>query len=89
MKLAADIERFLIMQVPFINACLVTAGENDMTYIDCVRGDVEGMFDSTLDEEPTGLDVDEGTHIKFVLKLGYFFPDATISPYPVKSIVLV
>lgn len=88
-KLAADIERFLIMQVPFINACLVTAGENDMTYIDCVRGDVDGMFDSTLDEEPTGLDVEEGTRIKFVLKLGYFFPDATISPYPVKSIVLV
>lgn len=88
-KLATDIERFLIMQVPFINACLVTAGENDMTYIDCVRGDVDGMFDSTLDEEPTGLDVEEGTHIKFVLKLGYFFPDSTISPYPVKSIVLV
>ena len=88
-KLAADIERFLIMQVPFINTCLVTAGENDITYVDCVRGDVDGMFDGTLDEEPTGLDVKDGTPIKFVLKLGYYFPDSTMTPYPVKSIVLV
>ena len=88
-KLVGDIERFLTMQVPFINACLVTAGENDITYIDCVRGDVEGMFDATLDEEPTGLDVKDGTPIKYVLKLGYYFPDSTMTPDPVKSIVIV
>ena len=88
-KLAADIERFLIMQVPFINACLVTAGENDITYTDCVRGAVGGTFDEALDEEPTGIEVSEGTPIKFVLKLGCYFPDSTITPYPVKSIVLV
>ena len=46
-------------------------------------------FDAALDEEPTGLKVDNGTPITFVLKLGYFFPESSIAVHPVKAIVLV
>ncbi len=88
-KLAANIERFLVTQLPFINACLATIGDAGLTYVDHVRGAVGGTFDSMLDEEPTGAEVKEGTPISFVLKLGYYFPDSTISPHPVQSIVLV
>ena len=47
-----------------------------------------GTFDGKLDEEPTGLELKDGTPISFVLKLGYYFPDSTLAPHPVKSIVL-
>jgi len=86
--LGDDIERFMTTQIPFINACLQSISD-DMTYADCVHASVGGTFDSTLDEELTGADVAEGTPIAFVLKLGYCFPESTIAPDPVKSIVLV
>lgn len=88
-QLAQDIERYVTTQVPFINACLSTIQDHGMTYEDCVHGPVGGKFDATLDEEPTGADVTEGTPVSFVLKLGYYFPESTIAPHPVKSIVLV
>lgn len=88
MQLAEGIERFLTTQMPFINACLRTTGEDDMTYVDYVRGAVGGTFDGKLDEEPTGSDIKDGTPINYVLKLGYYFPDSTIAPHPVKAIVL-
>lgn len=88
-QLAADIERFLTMQVPFINACLSTVDAERLTYADYVRCPVDGTFDSELDSEPTGAAVEEGAPVSFVLKLGYYFPDSTIAPNPVKAIVLV
>lgn len=87
-QLATDIERFMTTQQPFISACLSTVSTEGMTYADCVRGAVGGTYDATLDEEPTGADIQDGTPISFVLKLGYYFPDSTIAPHPVKSIVL-
>lgn len=88
-KLAEDIKKFLITQMPFINACLSTLHDDGTSYVDYVRGPVGGTFDNTLDEEPTGADVKDGTPIQQVLKLGYYFPDSRLVPYPVKAIVTV
>ena len=87
--LADDIERFLLTQVPFINACLTSVGDPTMSYPDYIRGAVGGYFDDTLDEEPTGTQVEKGLQIAFVLRLGYYFPESTLAPNPVKAIVLV
>lgn len=87
--LAADIERFLATQVPFINACLSSIEADTQVYADCVHGPVGGHYDAQLDEEPTGADVSDGAPITAVLRLGYYFPDSTIAPHPVKSVVLV
>ena len=86
--LADDIERFLLTQVPFINACLTSVGDPTMSYPDYIRGAVGGYFDDTLDEEPTGTQVEKGQQIAFVLRLGYYFPESTLVSAPVKSIVL-
>ena len=58
-------------------------------YSDYVRGRVGNNFDSTLDQEYAGAKVEEGTPIKYVLKLGYCFPNSRIATHPVKSIILV
>lgn len=87
--LAKDIDKFLTTQVPFINASLSTLSDDGTSYVDFVRGAVGGTFDDTLDEEPTGADVKNGTPIRYVLKLGYYFPESTIALNPVKSIVTV
>lgn len=87
--LANDIERFLTSQVPFIDASLSTISDDGMDYFDCVHAPVGGYFDDTLDEEPTGAEVNNGDAISAVLKLGYFFPESTIAVAPQKSIVLV
>ncbi|MBQ8466945.1 MAG: hypothetical protein IJ546_04530 [Prevotella sp.] len=87
--LADDIERFLIVQVPFINACLNCIGDPQLSYSDYVRGAVGGMFDDILDEEPTGAQVEKGQKIAYVLRLGYCFPESKLAPTPVKAIVLV
>lgn len=87
-RLAKDIEKFLTSQVPFTNACLDTICNEPTTYADCIHAPFNGKFDATLDEESTHL-AEEGTPIKAVLKLGYFFPESPIAPYPVKSIVIV
>lgn len=87
-QLADSIEKFLLTQVPFINACLACVGDPTMSYPDYVRGAVGGYFDDTLDEEPTGAKLEKGEKIAFVLRLGYYFPESTLAPNPVKSIVL-
>lgn len=87
-RLAVDIEKFLNTQVPFINACLSTVGDSDMTYPDYIRAAVGGTYDDTLDEEPTGAELSNGMPIEYVLRLGYYFPNSTIAPHPVKSIIL-
>ena len=88
-QLADEIDKFLTTQLPFINACISNVTHEEMTYVDCVHAPVKGAFDNTLDEEPTGDVVEPGTPIKYVLKLGYFFPESTIAIHPIKSIVLV
>ena len=89
LQLAEDIEHFLTTQMPFINACLRTLDDDGTIYSDYVRGAVGGTFDDALDEEPTGVEVQNGAPIKFVLRLGYYFPECTLALQPVKSIVLV
>ena len=89
LQLADDIDCFLTTQMPFINACLLTLDDDGTIYSDYVRGAVGGTFDDTLDEEPTGIEVKNGTPITFVLKLGYYFPECSLALQPVKSIVLV
>ena len=89
LTLADDIEHFLTSQLPFINACISTLNADGTSYPDYVRGAVDGTFDDTLDEEPTGTDVKNGVPIKFVLKLGYYFPECTLALQPIKSIVLI
>lgn len=88
-SIAESVEKFLAMQVPFINACLAATDQHNMTYADCVRGPVGARFDNRLDEEPTGADVKDGDTVEYVLRLGYFFPDSTIAPHPVKSVCLL
>lgn len=88
-RLADDIQRFLTMQVPFINACISTINDNGTSYSDYVRAAVEGSFDPTLDEDSLGADVAEGTPVRCVLRLGYCFPNSRIAQHPVKSVVLV
>lgn len=87
--LADEIEKFMTSQQPFINACLSTVNNDELTYTDYVHAPVGGTFDATLDEEPTGIKVENGAPITFVLKLGYFFPESTIAIQPVKAIVLL
>lgn len=87
--LADEIEKFLTSQQPFINACLSTVNNDELTYTDYVHAPVGGTFDTTLDEEPTGIKAENGAPITFVLKLGYFFPESTIAIQPVKAIVLL
>lgn len=89
LQLADDIDNFQATQMPFINACLRTLSDDGTTYSDYVRGAVGGTFDDALDEEPTGVEVKNGTPITFVLKLGYYFPECSLALQPVKSIVLV
>ena len=89
LQLADEIDNFQTTQMPFINACLRTLSDDGTTYSDYVRGAVGGTFDDALDEEPTGIEVKNGTPITFVLKLGYYFPECSLALQPVKSIVLV
>ena len=89
LQLADDIDRFQTTQMPFINASLRTLSDDGTTFSDYVRGAVGGTFDDALDEEPTGIEVKNGTPITFVLKLGYYFPECSLALQPVKSIVLV
>ncbi len=88
LPLADDIDKFLTQQMPFINACLSTINHDGLTFIDFVHAPVGGTFDSALDELSQDT-AENGTPIKCVLRLGYFFPDSTIAPLPVKSIVTV
>ncbi len=87
--LGEEIKKFLTMQMPFINASLSMISQEGLTFADVVHAPVEGTFNATLDEEPTGDEVEKGKPISFVLKLGYFFPESTIAVNPVKAIVLV
>ncbi len=87
-QLADDIDKFLTQQMPFINACLSTINQDGLTFVDYVHAPIGGAFDNTLDELPQDTAKD-GTPIKAVLRIGYFFPDSTIAPQPVKSIVTV
>ena len=83
-----DIKRFLTTQLPFINACLNSISNAGDNFVEHVRGAVGGHYDDTLDEEPTGAAVSNGTPISYVLRLGYYFPDTHIAPHAVKSVVL-
>ena len=82
------IRQFVIKQLPFISTCVGIISEGD-SYESFVHNPFGGKFDKELDQEEDGADVADGTPIKHVLKLGYFFPESTIVSYPVKSIVTV
>lgn len=86
--LCHDIRLFVTKLLPFINTCIGIISEGD-TYESFVHGPINGKFDKNLDREESGEDIADGMPIKHVLKLGYFFPESTIAPYPVKSIVIV
>lgn len=86
--LCHDIRQFVIKQLPFISTCVSIISEGD-SYETFVHNPFGGKFDKELDQEEDGADVADGTSIKHVLKLGYFFPESTIASYPVKSIVTV
>lgn len=86
--LSHDIRQFVKNQLPFVNTCVSIISQGD-GYEDFVHGPINGKFDKELDREADGHDVADGTPIKHVLKLGYFFPESTIAVHPVKSIVTV
>ncbi|MBP3776654.1 MAG: hypothetical protein IJ069_03830 [Prevotella sp.] len=86
--LCHDIRQFVNRQLPFISTCIGVISEGE-TYEDFVHGPINGKFDKELDREEDGHDVADGTPIKHVLKLGYFFPESSIATHPVKSIVTV
>ncbi len=87
--LMEDIQSFLINQVPFINACINTISEDGTTYADYINATTGTAYDPTLNIEYNGAEVQEGSIVKYILKLGYFFPESRIASHPVKSIVLV
>jgi len=87
--LMEDIEKFLITEVPFINACVNTISDDGTTYADYIRAAVGRPFDPAVDIEYNGTEVPADSTIKYVLKLGYFFPESRIAYHPVKSIVIV
>lgn len=86
--LCHDIRQFVTKQLPFINTCIGIISEGD-EYVNFVHGPINRKFNKNLDREESGEDIADGMPIKHVLKLGYFFPESTIAPYPVKSIVIV
>ena len=86
--LCHDIRQFVKKQLPFVNTCVSIISQGD-SYTDFVHGPINGKFDKELDREEDGHDVADGTPIKHVLKLGYFFPESTIATLPVKSIVTI
>lgn len=86
--LCHDIRQFVTKQLPFISTCVSIISEGD-SYESFVHNPSGGKFDKELDQEEDGADIADGTPIKHVLKLGYFFPESTIASYPVKSIVTV
>lgn len=86
--LCHDIRQFVTKQLPFISTCVSIISEGD-NYESFVHNPFGGKFDKELDQEEDGADIADGTPIKHVLKLGYFFPESTIASYPVKSIVTV
>ena len=86
--LCHDIRQFVTKQLPFINTCIGIISEGD-EYDSFVHGPINGKFNKNLVREESGEDIADGMPIKHVLKLGYFFPESTIAPYPVKSIVIV
>ena len=86
-SLAADIERFIREQVPFINACLSAIGSETATYADCVRYPLGEPFDSRLDETADGSSADAGAIISSVQRLGYYFPECNVALHPVKCVV--
>lgn len=86
--LCHDIRQFVMKQLPFISTCVSIISEGD-SYETFVHNPYGSKFDKELDQEEDGADVVDGTPIKHVLKLGYFFPESTIATYPVKSIVTV
>ncbi len=87
--LVFDIQKFLITQVPFINACINTISDDGTTYADYINASVGTPYDPTLNIEFNGTEVQEGSTVKSILKLGYLFPESRIATHPVKSIVLV
>ena len=86
--LTHEVRQFVKRQLPFIDTCIGIISEGD-TYEDYVHGPIDGKFDKELDREEDGHEVADGTPIKHVLKLGYFFPESSIASHPVKSIVTV
>lgn len=88
-ELVDDIQKFLVTQLPFINACISTINDDGTSFGDYIRAAVGKPFDPALDVEQDGTEVQQGAPIRFVLKLGYFFPQSRIASHPVKSIVLV
>ena len=86
--LTHEVRLFVKRQLPFIDTCIGIVSEGD-TYEDFVHGPIDGKFDKELDREEDGNEVADGTPIKHVLKLGYFFPESSIATHPVKSIVTV
>ncbi len=87
--LMEDIEKFLVTEVPFINACINTITDDGTTYADYIRAAVGKPIDPAIDIEYNGTEVPADSTIKYVLKLGYFFPESRIAYHPVKSIVIV
>ena len=88
-QLSADIEHFLLTQVPFINASLGTICHDGTTYADYVRAPFGQQFDPEYDEEDEPTGATAGSTVSYVLKLGFFFPDASQKAHPEKAIVVV
>ena len=88
-QLSADVKDFLTTQVPFINASLSTICHDGTTYADYVRAPMGQLFDPEYDEEYEPGDAAEGSTVSYVLKLGYFFPDASQKAHPEKAVVIV
>lgn len=89
LQLADEVEKFIDTQVPFINACISTISDDGTTFADYMRAATGKPFDKDLDVEYEAGAVTDGITIRYVLKLGYFFPESRIASHPVKSIVLV
>lgn len=86
-SLVSQIQAFLENKKSVINNWLSVESKNGaQDYISCLRYPLGLMYDKELDRDILGEDI-TGYPIKWVHKLGYYFPGCTIQPYREKSLV--
>lgn len=88
-SLVSQIQSFLKQRKPIIDAWLYNdSKDNVKDYLSGLRLPIGELFDEDLDRDVLG-EASTGQMIKFVQRMGYYFPGNTVAAYREKSIVIV
>ena len=88
-SLVSQIQSFLKQRKPIIDAWLYNdSRDNVKDYLTGLRLPIGELFDEDLDRDVLG-EASTGQMIKFVQRMGYYFPGNTVAAYREKSIVIV